>query len=138
MTKYAGVRQNVFISVERCFTYIEKNTKFVETSIILFRIRTCWLVKPDGGGFAWLSEKKIHPCRRQDGKMGGFLFSILFQSFDKVIVYFQVGDSALEIAGLLQRKDQRAQIVHGVFSSIEIKFLHIHLFNQLSIYIQRS
>ena len=113
------MRQNVFISVERCFTYIEKNSKFVETSIILFRIRTCRLVKPDGGGFAWLSEKKIHPYLLA-ARWVDFLFSILFQSFDQVIVYFQVGDSALEIAGLLQRKDQRAQIVHGVFSSIDV------------------
>ncbi len=51
-----------------------------------------------------------------------------------IIVYFQILYPAIEVSGFLERENQCAYITHRIFSCIEITFLYVHFFNNLSVY----
>ena len=55
-----------------------------------------------------------------------------------MVIDFQVGDLALERAGLLEREDEGANVVHGVLATVEVAFLDVHRLDELAIDEKRS
>ena len=55
-----------------------------------------------------------------------------------MVIDFQVGDLALERAGLLEREDEGANVVHGVLATVEVTFLDVHRLDELAIDEKRS
>ena len=55
-----------------------------------------------------------------------------------MVIDFQVGDLTLERAGLLEREDEGANVVHGVLATVEVAFLDVHRLDELAIDEKRS
>ena len=84
-------------------------------------------------------EEGQHGCRaRKRVQQRGGEVEILHINKVLSVVNFQVGNLALERAGLLEREDKRTDIVHGVLATIEVAFLDVHRLNELAVNIERG